>query len=998
MGDKPKVAAGSVQGKVDVQGKHEERTVKGKAKAKKGTDEKEKEAVSEITNNRKGKGKTKDDPAPKETVKDVAKEAPTERCGKATDPKGKGVARPPPPRVEAADKGRASQPAPANDHSRPILKNSPAKKTGAPAAPPLTTQSQPSLAGPSSGQVAADDTETESDGSDNSFYSAREAGVVSAHTSFSSVDGSSIWTVGPAGVCWDYLRGRCYRKVCRYSHDVDRTLLSNVSRPNAPVPAPAERGSQPRSNNGFHRSSDRTPQTSSNMVGRSNDPLVPPGLGLENVLTGGEDDGIPAHSETVMITVHDSTKVTFSSGFAVSQVITGFESRQIILGNVPSSVVPLDITTALQTTFGEVVAVLPGDSAPDGSLVYRVTFAQADAAAEAAAALNGSLFFGVRVTARVAAKKSTGIGGGTLYDGDVLFELPTPRLTAFVGYETRAQADRAIALADKKEIKGMLVTASMYQGLPMVGAFNVRIEGLPPDTTVKDLGRFGKFDTHMFDRPKYTSMSGAIQGLRHKLLQHDEKVTVNVLPPPYRKMFRLWAHFSDEQIAAVACENLHRFCPLFTGKQRIFAHHIKSLRYNLPADIFDILAYDINLLRSYCVDDKGTSISVIDRRHGAGPTAPVLVKLVSQDMSALSKLKAAFDRLLRGEKVTENGQVVWNDFFGSPGGIEFLAELEKIHPRVRINRDPRRRTLALFGREPHRARVREDILARARLLRAQHQRRYPVAGDLIGVFMSEDLYKLQSELGRENVWFDLTHKELVVRGNEDAQKVAGLAVHHARQRRQRRAVRADAACPVCFDDPSHPVTLSCGHRWCRACLTGYMHASVDNKTFPLKCLGNEAKCSHCIPISIAEQLLTTNEFDAVVRASFLAYVQSRPDEFHYCPTPDCPQVYRKTKRNTVLQCPSCLIRICPHCDTEWHESGSCQDRDPQDEYLFEQWKGRHDVKDCPSCKVPIERMAGCNHMTCVSCKTHICWACLATFPTSQEVYDHMRAIHGGIGL
>lgn len=48
---------------------------------------------------------------------------------------------------------------------------------------------------------------------------------------------------------------------------------------------------------------------------------------------------------------------------------------------------------------------------------------------------------------------------------------------------------------------------------------------------------------------------------------------------------------------------------------------------------------------------------LIDRRHGAGPTAPVLVKLLSRDMGALSKLKgAAFDRLLRGEEVTEKAR------------------------------------------------------------------------------------------------------------------------------------------------------------------------------------------------------------------------------------------------------------------------------------------------------------------------------------------------------
>ncbi|KAI0746939.1 hypothetical protein C8Q80DRAFT_1220161 [Daedaleopsis nitida] len=700
-------------------------------------------------------------------------------------------------------------------------------------------------------------------------------------------------------------------------------------------------------------------------------PSIPPGLGME--------------------------RVTFNSGFGVSQVKTGFESRQIILGNVPASVIPAKVTATL-APFGEVSTVTLAESTQDGSFkAYRVTFMRAESAAEAATALNDAELFDVRVTARLAANKTTAIGGGKLSDGDVFIELPTARQIGYVGYETLAEAQKAMALAAKKELRGMRVVARVYEGIPTVGTINVRYECLPADATVKDLARFGKYESYMLDRPKYRSIPGAIHGLRRMLEEHGE-VTVNALPPPYGKFFCVWAHFTDSNAAVAATEALHRYNPHFVGKQRIFARHIKSIAYNLPGDAFEALAYDINLLRSYCQDDAGTSISVFDRRSAQAPMAPVLVKLLSQNMASLSKLKASFDRLLRGEKVTENGQIVWNDFFGSRAGALFLDELERVHEKVKINRDPRRRTLALFGPDPARSRAREKILARAKLLKAQRKHRIPIAPHFIGVFMSEDLPKLQKELGHENVWFDLTNKLLVVCGDEDVKKVAQVAVLHAGQRGRRTASRDDTSCPVCFDAPSPPITLSCGHQWCKGCLTGYLNASVDNKAFPLTCLGDGAKCALRIPLAVAQQLLSTNEFDAIVNASFLAHIQARPDEFHYCPTPDCPQVYRKTARETVLQCPSCLVRICPHCDTEYHESGSCQDRNAEDEQLFEEWKHGRDVKDCPSCKVPIERMAGCNHMTCISCKTHICWACLATFPTSQEVYEHMRGIHGGIGL
>ena len=545
----------------------------------------------------------------------------------------------------------------------------------------------------------------------------------------------------------------------------------------------------------------------------------------------------------------------------------------------------------------------------------------------------------------------------------------------------------------------MKISAEIYQGIPMVGEINVRYDYMPTDATTKDLARFGKYDSHMFDRPKYMSMRSAVDGLRRMLSEHGE-VSLNVLPPPYRKTFRVWAHFNDAETAASACNALHRFCPAFAGKQRIFAHHIKSLRYTLPAAFFQILAPDINLLKSYIQDEDGTSISVIDRRQALGPRSAVVIKLVSRSMASLTKAKAAFDRLLRGEKVTDNGQIVWSGFFASKAGIEFLDELEKIHPRVKINRDPRRRTLALFGPDTGRSQVRAEIVARARLLKAQRRHEYAVAGNIVGVFMSEDLAKLQNELGNENVWLDLSHKKLIVCGDENAQKVARLAVQHAGKRLALRRNTTANSCPVCFSEPSHPITLACGHRWCEVCLCSYLTAAIDIRAFPLTCLGADAKCPHTIPLSTAQALLSTDQFDALTTAAFLAHVQARPDEFRFCPTPDCQQVYRRTRRtDAVLQCPACLARICARCDAE-HADGvrGCAERTAEADALFEAWKAGHDVKDCPGCKVPIERMAGCNHMTCASCKIHICWACLETFASGGEVYDHMRAIHGGIGL
>ncbi len=203
-------------------------------------------------------------------------------------------------------------------------------------------------------------------------------------------------------------------------------------------------------------------------------------------------------------------------------------------------------------------------------------------------------------------------------------------------------------------------------------------------------------------------------------------------------------------------------------------------------------------------------------------------------------------------------------------------------------------------------------------------------------------------------------------------------------------------CPVCWTDPHQPIRLSCGHTYCHDCFCGQCQ-SADVHDFPLKCLGNSSKCSHVISNGELRDKLLATEFEALLDKALDAFIRTRTQQYQFCPTADCPNIYRVTTESHTTTCQECLTTICTSCQIVSHDGLSCEEnKDLRSEgaEAFRKWKESNDVRDCPKCKVAIENNDGCMHMECYSCHAHICWHCMKVFEKSSEVYGHMMTAHG----
>ncbi|KAL0569785.1 hypothetical protein V5O48_012177 [Marasmius crinis-equi] len=686
-------------------------------------------------------------------------------------------------------------------------------------------------------------------------------------------------------------------------------------------------------------------------------------------------------------TVHDHIKVRLGPGLAVESVTTGFETPWIHISGLSPGITTDELTRLLQR-YGKVDGVKVFARQPP-IVEAKARFSSHNEAQMANTGLNDSVHWGQTLTTRLTL--STGdrrYGDAVISETAVRVRWEAPSKQAYAGYTTLARAQKAIQIAEA-DYSRTYISGQIHVGLPAVNAHTVRFRNLPIGFQRKSMDKYAKPEDVVWEKVNYMNVDTAATGIR-KLLEYKSlsPLKFEVLPPPYRDGYvRAWAQFSTPSAARAAVAALHHYNPLCTGKTRIYADHVHTLSYRIASERYMRALNEAHDLRASLWQRGKRNVTISFIPH----ESTVTVKLSAHDIKELGELKVELERALEGEVVRVDEQPIWDGYFNGPQATTYFRQLETQHSQVTISEDPRRRRVILFGHPEKRKLVREELLKKHKELNAGERRYFSIPGHLMGPFMRE-LGPLKRLLGPENVTLDMWNHKLCVRGKLSDYRAAQQALDKIRMPHRMNAM----SCPICLGEVERPVTLSCQHSYCRTCLSNYFLAAKDNHFFPLTCLGRNAKCPTPIPLPIARDLLPVADFDALVEAAFTTYVDTHPDVFHYCPSPDCTQVYRTAPPGTVLQCPSCLVRICPRCHVEYHEGFDCPEKDGGDR-LFDKWAKEHGIKHCPGCKIPIERLEGCNHVTCTRCQSHICWVCMETFPRGEGIYSHMRAEHGGIG-
>ncbi|XP_074344633.1 E3 ubiquitin-protein ligase RSL1-like [Apium graveolens] len=165
----------------------------------------------------------------------------------------------------------------------------------------------------------------------------------------------------------------------------------------------------------------------------------------------------------------------------------------------------------------------------------------------------------------------------------------------------------------------------------------------------------------------------------------------------------------------------------------------------------------------------------------------------------------------------------------------------------------------------------------------------------------------------------------------------------------------------------------CAHPICVECIIKYIKSKLDQGLHRIKC--PVLDCAHLLdPVSCRPDIPSV-VFDRWIDL-LCEFAVLRIDRC-YCPYKECSAlILNECGGSTVSksECPGCKNLFCFSCRVAWHAGHSCEEvrrlsdwNDNADGVLAENEKWQR----CPACHHCVERVSGCNYVTCrYTCPCH----------------------------
>ncbi|XP_040200547.1 E3 ubiquitin-protein ligase RNF14 isoform X1 [Rana temporaria] len=262
------------------------------------------------------------------------------------------------------------------------------------------------------------------------------------------------------------------------------------------------------------------------------------------------------------------------------------------------------------------------------------------------------------------------------------------------------------------------------------------------------------------------------------------------------------------------------------------------------------------------------------------------------------------------------------------------------------------------------------------------------------------------------------------RAIQDVQSVSALTKHilNFNENQQKKCFDSKPfLCNICFSEKLGSECTyfkDCSHVYCNSCLRDYFEIQIrDGEVHALNC--PEPKCTSVatpaqVKMLVGEQLFS--RYDRLLLQSTLDLMS----DVVYCPRPSCETPVMQEPGDPMGICSSCQYAFCTLCRMTYHGVSPCKLTAEKllalrDEYLAADEDGKkflekrygkrvlqkaveelesvewleQNSKPCPRCGTYIQKIDGCNKMTCTGCKQYFCWLCKNMLSRGSP-YDHFN--------
>ncbi|KIY65079.1 hypothetical protein CYLTODRAFT_75623 [Cylindrobasidium torrendii FP15055 ss-10] len=551
-------------------------------------------------------------------------------------------------------------------------------------------------------------------------------------------------------------------------------------------------------------------------------------------------------------------------------------------------------------------------------------------ALHAAVALNGNNFRSRRLTARVDNTPDLPLCADAPGSRTIKITWPSPKRCLWLVYDSITEAKAMVAEFDKPTsslllpmFKRKLKAEFKRPKSNQTHSFMVQVNDVWLNVDPEEVKTALKCTLVEPNEPTYTE--SPLQKFYDRLTSIGA-VSMDVVPYDGTKA-RATAFATFQQASRVqqAVEALDKQTPDYIAKGLVRAEPCFYTSYEVFGGLFEMVRADMEALQA------GLPACTVSISQGAEP-GDMVVRMGASDAQQFTRMKLRLDSLLCGELVTDNGRLVWDEYF----------QLESCEPRLKslmvtsnayVERDFLHEGVRVHGTRAKRETAKDGVI---RLVKraATAQAMISLPRRLLRSLLGAGLDKLHAEFEAKRIGLDLVTRTLAVRPTTYVDQVQERITEMVEEIREPETDDLAGHCGLCdLSVEGEGQTLGCGHVYDSECFERLLKAYIRPGFTGLRCVarvaGLEGECGAFISNETYAEVLDEEYRSYLHEAALNAYLKG-PFGYglRHCPKTHCPGVYRVLEQipeGTGNQCPFCERWICPSCCSDFHEGVSCEE-------------------------------------------------------------------------